>query len=173
VFSCPEPRRVFEQMVMGLLSPLPKKNGWTLAEHAGHSHPRRVQTFLSRGAWEATDLEARVRDLVVAEMGDPEAVLVIDDTQMIKKGAQSVGVAPEHCGATNQIENCQVVAMLAYATSAGHAFIGHRLYLPERWTKDPDRCREAGVPKDVVFATKPRQAVELLAEADGAGVPFG
>jgi SRSO17 transposase len=173
VFTCPEPREIFAQMVTGLLSPLPKKNGWTLAEHAGHSHPGRVQTFLCRGAWHAGELESAVRDLVVAEMGDPDAVLVIDDTQMIKKGVKSVGVAPQHCGATNQIENCQVVVMLAYATSAGHAFIGHRLYLPERWTSDPDRCREAGVPKDVVFATKPRQAVELLAEAEDAGVPFG
>lgn len=173
VFSRPEPRQIFEQMVTGLLSPLPKKNGWTLAEHAGHSHPGRVQTFLCRGAWDARELEGHVRDLVVEEMGGPDAVLVIDDTQMIKKGAKSVGVAPQHCGATNQIENCQVVVMLAYATAVGHAFIGHRLYLPERWTKDPDRCREAGVPRDVVFATKPRQAVELLTDADDAGVPFG
>jgi SRSO17 transposase len=94
VFSRPEPRQVFEQMVTGLLSPLPKKNGWTLAEHAGHTHPGRVQTCLSRGAWDPRELEAQVRDLVVAEMGDPDAVLVIDDTQMVKKGNKSVGVAP-------------------------------------------------------------------------------
>jgi len=55
--------------------------------------------------------------------------------------------------------------MATYASPAGHAFIGHRLYLPERWTSDPDRGREAGIPKDVVFATKPEQAVELLGEA--------
>jgi SRSO17 transposase len=172
VFSRPEPREVFSQMVGGLLSGLPKKNGWTLAEYAGHTHPGRVQTFLCRGAWDAAGLEARVRDLVVAEMGDPDAVLIVDDTQMIKKGAKSVGVAPQHCGATNQIENCQVVVMLTYASALGHAFVGHRLYLPERWTSDPDRCREAGVAKDVEFATKPEQAVELLAEADEAKVPY-
>jgi SRSO17 transposase len=173
VFARPEPREIFEQVVTGLLSPLPKKNGWTLAEHAGHTHPGRVQTFLCRGAWDATVLESHVRDLVVADLGDPDAVLIVDDTQMIKKGVKSVGVAPQHCGATNQIENCQVVVMLAYAGRGGHAFIGHRLYLPQRWTSDPDRCREAGVPKDVVFATKPRQAVELLQEAEAAGVPYG
>jgi hypothetical protein len=87
VFSRPEPREVFAQLVGGLLSGLPKKNGWTLAEYAGHTHPGRVQTFLSRGAWDAGDLESRVRDLVVEEMGDPEAVLIVDDTQMIKKGS--------------------------------------------------------------------------------------
>jgi SRSO17 transposase len=173
VFARPEPREIFGQLVAGLLSSLPKKNGWTLAEYAGHTHPGRVQTFLSRGAWDADDLERHVRDLVIEEMGDPEAVLIVDDTQMIKKGTKSVGVAPQHCGSTNQIENCQVVVMLTYAAAGGHAFIGHRLYLPERWTSDLVRCREAGVPKDVSFATKPEQAVELLAEADNAKVPFG
>jgi SRSO17 transposase len=173
VFSRPEPREIFAQLVAGLLSALPKKNGWTLAEYAGHAHPGRVQTFLSRGAWDAVELEDHVRDLVVEEMGDPDAVLIVDDTQMIKKGSKSVGVAPQHCGATNQIENCQVVVMATYAAAGGHAFIGHRLYLPERWTSDPDRCREAGIPTNVEFATKPEQAVELLQEADEAGMPFG
>jgi len=178
VFARPEPRVLLEQMTVGLLSPLPKKNGWTLAEAAGHTHPGRVQTFLCRGAWEAAALEAHVRDLVVETLGDDQdGVLIVDDTQIVKKGAKSVGVAPQHCGATNQIENCQVIVMLAYARlserGGGHAFIGHRLYLPERWTKDPDRCREAGVPTGVVFATKPHQAVELFAEAEAAGVPYG
>jgi len=173
VFSRPEPREIYLQMVTGLLSPLAKKNGWTLAEHAGHTHPGRMQTFLFRGAWDAAALEGHVRDLVSEELGDPDAVLIVDDTQMVKKGDKSVGVAPQHCGATNQIENCQVVVMVTYASQHGHAFIGHRLYLPERWTSDPQRCREAGVPKDVAFATKPEQAVQLLAEADTAGVPYG
>jgi SRSO17 transposase len=174
MFARPEPRVLLEQMTIGLLSPLRKKNGWALAEHAGHTHPGRIQTFLCRGAWDACALEGLVRDLVVEAMGDPDnGVLIVDDTQMIKKGRMSVGVAPQHCGLTNQTENCQVMVMLAYAGRGGHAFIGHRLYLPERWTKDPARCAAAGVPKDVVFATKPHQAVELLGEAEDAGVPFG
>jgi SRSO17 transposase len=176
VFSRPEPREVFEQVVTGLLSPLPRKNGWTLAEHAGHTHPSRVQTFLNRGAWKPSDLQRHIREMVVEGLGDPEGVLIVDDTQMIKKGVTSVGVAPQHCGATNQTENCQVVVMLAYASKRGHAFIGHRLYLPERWTSDAVRCRQAGMPKDVGFATKPVQAVQavqLLAEADAARVPYG
>jgi SRSO17 transposase len=178
VFARPEPRELLRAMTIGLLSPLPKKNGWTLAEQAGHTHPGRVQTFLSRGAWDGAALEAHVRDLVVDTLGDDQdGVLIVDDTQMIKKGVKSVGVAPQHCGSTNQIENCQVLVMLAYARLAergsGHAFIGHRLYLPERWTKDPERCREAGVPADVVFATKPRQGVELFGESEAAGVRYG
>ena len=174
VFARPEPRVLLEQMTIGLLSPLRKKNGWTLAEQAGHAHPGRIQTFLCRGAWDGAALEAQVRLMVVESLGDAEdGMLIVDDTQLVKKGTKSVGVAPQHCGATNQVENCQVIVMLAYAGRGGHAFIGHRLYLPQRWTKDPDRCREAGIPTEVVFATKPHQAVELLAEAEDAGVPYG
>ncbi|GGN48265.1 SRSO17 transposase [Actinoplanes campanulatus] len=114
-----------------------------------------------------------VRAYVVEHLGAPDGVLIIDDTQMVKKGDKSVGVAPQHCGATNQIENCQVAVMLTYAGPAGHAFIGHRLYLPKRWTDDPARCREARIPAGVGFATKLDQAIELLSEAVDAGVPFG
>jgi SRSO17 transposase len=173
LFARPEPREVFHDLVEGLLSDLEKKNGWTLAQRAGHTHPGRMQTFLSRGAWRAEDLEAEVRAYVVEHLGDPDGVLIVDDTQMIKKGDKSVGVAPQHCGATNQIENCQVAVMLTYAGPAGHAFIGHRLYLPKRWTDDPDRCREARIPATVGFATKLDQAIELLTDARDAGVPFG
>ena len=172
LFARPEPRQVFGDLVEGLLSDLEKKNCWTLAQRAGHTHPGRMQAFLSRGAWSSEALEAEVRDYVVENLGDPDGVLIIDDTQMIKKGDKSVGVAPQHCGATNQIENCQVAVMLTYAGPAGHAFIGHRLYLPKRWTGDPARCREAGIPADVGFATKLDQAVELLTDALTAKVPF-
>jgi SRSO17 transposase len=72
VFARPEPRELLRQMTIGLLSPLPKKNGWTLAEQAGHTHPGRMQTFLCRGAWDAPALEAHVRDLVVATLGDDQ-----------------------------------------------------------------------------------------------------
>jgi hypothetical protein len=58
VFARPEPWELLQQMTVGLLSPLPKKNGWTLAEQAGHTHPGRIQTFLCRGAWDATVIQA-------------------------------------------------------------------------------------------------------------------
>lgn len=173
LFSRPEPREVFKDLVEGLLSDLEKKNGWTLAQRAGHTHPGRMQSFLCRGAWSAVELEAEVRRYVVQELGSAEAVLIVDDTQIVKKGRRSVGVAPQHCGATNQTENCQVAVMLTYASAAGHAFIGHRLYLPARWSDDPARCAAAGVPAGVGFATKPQQAVQLLGEAIEAQVPFG
>jgi SRSO17 transposase len=172
LFARPEPREVFQVLVDGMLSQLEKKNGWTLARHAGHTHPGRVQSFLNRGAWSAEDLEAEIRRYVVAELGSPDACLIIDDTQIIKKGTMSVGVAPHHCDSTNQTENCQVTVLMTYAGPDGHAVIGHRLYLPARWTSDRQRCRKAGVPDTVGFATKLDLAIELLAEALNAGVPF-
>ena len=89
VFARPEPRVLLGQMTVGLLSPLRKKNGWTLAEQAGHTHPGRIQTFLCRGAWDGAVLEARVRELVVESLGDAEdGVLIVDDTALVKKGSQ-------------------------------------------------------------------------------------
>jgi len=173
LFARPEPREVFAALVEGMLSQLEKKNGWTLAQHAGHTHPGRIQSFLNRGAWSAEDLESEIRRYVVAELGCRDACLIIDDTQIIKKGTRSVGVAPQHCGSTNQTENCQVTVLLTYAGADGHAVIGHRLYLPARWTEDRDRCRAARIPATVGFATKLDLAVELLTEAVDAKVPFG
>jgi SRSO17 transposase len=86
LFARPEPRQVFHDLVEGLLSGLEKKNCWTLTQRAGHTHPGRMQAFLSRGAWSAEDLEAEVRGCVVEHLGGPDGVLIIDDTQMIKKG---------------------------------------------------------------------------------------
>ncbi|MBW4702001.1 MULTISPECIES: IS701 family transposase [unclassified Micromonospora] len=172
VFARPEPRVVFHDLVEGLLSDLPKKNCWSLSERAGHSHPGRMQALLSRGAWSADALEAEVRSYVIEHLGDPDAMLVIRDAQVIKRGDKSVGVGPQHCTLTNRIENCQVAVMLAYAAPAGTAYVGHRLHLPRTWIADSVRRRKAGIPADVAYASRPEQAVELLAEAVDAAVPF-
>ena len=99
-------------------------------------------------------------------------MLIADDTQVIKKGDKSVGVAPQHCGATGQTENCQVMPMLSYASARGHAFLDRALYLPRCWTDDPQRCAQAGVPAERGFATKPQLVLEMLDRALAAGVPF-
>ncbi|MCA1674142.1 MAG: IS701 family transposase, partial [Actinobacteria bacterium] len=127
----------------------------------------------SGASWDADALRDAVRDYVVEHLGGPDGVLIADDTQVIKKGAESVGVAPQYCGATGQVENCQVMPMLTYASGRGHAFIDRALYLPECWTADPDRCAEAGVPADRDFATKPQLVIGMLECARAAGVPFG
>ena len=117
-------------------------------EHVGHGSAYRLEWLLGGAKWDADALRDRVRDYVVATLGAEDGVLIADDTQVIKKGDKSVGVAPQHCGATGQTENCQVLPMLAYASGRGHAFIDRALYLPRRWTDDPQRCAQAGVPAE-------------------------
>ncbi|MET7608584.1 IS701 family transposase, partial [Streptomyces avermitilis] len=172
LFNRREPKVVFAQFIEGLLAELPKKNGWTLSERAGHVTADRMQWLFNGSVWDAGVLRDAVRDYVVEHLGDPEASLVIDDTQAQKKGTKSVGVAFQHCGLTGDVRNCQTMVMLTYATQAGHAFIDRRLYLPKEWTQDRERCRAAGIPDDVVFATKPEQAIAMLQQAVAAQVPF-
>jgi SRSO17 transposase len=98
-------------------------------------------------------------------------VLVLDETGFLKKGTKSAGVARQYTGTAGRIENAQVGVFLAYTSRHGTAFIDRELYLPEEWTDDPQRCRAAGVPEGVAFATKPGLTKVMLARAFAAGVP--
>ena len=96
---------------------------------------------------------------------------MLDETGVVKKGTHSAGVAKQYVGCVGKVENAQVGVFLAYASPQGVAFLDRALYLPEEWTDDPARCRQAGIPEDVAFATKPQLAQALLARARQAGVP--
>ena len=89
---------------------------------------------------------------------DPHAVLVVDETGDVKKGTHSVGVQRQYSGTAGRIENVQVAVYLTDAARGGHALIDRALYLPRSWTQDRDWCAVAGVPDDIVFATKPALA---------------
>ncbi len=157
----------------GLVAGLDRKNGWTLAERAGERSPDGMQRLLRRADWDVDGVRDDVRAFVVERLGDPDAVLVVDDTGFLKKGIRSAGVARQYSGTAGRRENCQVGTFLAYRSRWGHALIDRELYLPESWTGDRDRCREASVPDAVEFATKPRHAMVMLERAIAAGVPFG
>jgi SRSO17 transposase len=90
---------------------------------------------------------------------------------VVKKGTASAGVAKQYCGTVGKLENGQVGVYLAYASAKGVAFLDRALYLPEAWTDDPARCRQAGIPATVGFATKPQLAQAQLERARAAGVP--
>jgi SRSO17 transposase len=152
-------------MVRAMLADVAKKNSWGLAEHAGLPTPQAFEHLLGGAKWSADELREQIRGYVLAGLSDPGGALVLDDTQAIKKGTQSVGVAPQHCGATGQTENCQCMVMLSYASVHGHAFVDRELYLPTCWTEDPQRCHAAGVPPERVFMTKPQLGIVMLARA--------
>ena len=131
--------------MLGLLADLPRKNCWTIAEHAGDATPDGMQHLLARAVWDADAVRDDLRDYVVEHLGDPEAVLVVDETGDLKKGTTTVGVQRQYTGTAGRIENAQVAVYLAYASSRARV-IDRELYLPRSWTDDPDRCRPPGSP---------------------------
>jgi hypothetical protein len=170
-FARYEPRRHAAALMLGLLSGLDRKNCWTIAEHRGDVSPDGLQHLLSRAVWDADAVRDDLRGYVTDHLGDPGAVLVVDETGDMKKGDQSVGVQRQYTGTAGRIENAQVSVFVTYAAPRGHAFIDRALYLPSSWTADRDRCAAAGVPDDVEFATKPALATAMITAALDAGVP--
>jgi SRSO17 transposase len=169
-FMRPEPRRRALAYVRGLLGPVERKNGWQLAEQAGDATPDGMQRLLATYQWDADLVREDLRTYVLEHLGDPGAVLVIDETGFLKKGTKSVGVQRQYCGTAGRVENCQIGVFLAYSSPMGRTFIDRELYLPQSWALAFDRRREAGVPDEVTFATKPQLAQRLLARALAAGV---
>jgi len=159
------------EYVRGLLGPVERKNGWQLAEHAGHRHPRTIQRVLDRSAWDADAVRDDLREQVIAELGDDDGVLVIDETGFVKKGTKSCGVARQYSGTAGRVENCQVGVFLGYASAKGRAGLDRALYLPRDWADDAGRREEAGVPETIAFRTKPALALEMLERAFEVDVP--
>ncbi len=166
-----EPRRRARQYLSGLVAGVDRKNGWTLAEQAGDLSPDGMQRLLRWADWDIDAVRDEVRDYVIEHLGDPNGVLIIDDTGFLKKGVKSAGVARQYSGTAGRIENCQIGVFLAYASPTGHAFLDRALYLPKAWAEDAARRREAGVPEAVRFATKGELARAMLARAFAAEVP--
>jgi SRSO17 transposase len=171
IFARSETRERAKMYLRGLLSPLERKNGWQLAEEAGEATPYAMQYLLDRARWDAERLRDAVREYVCEQLGDPAAVLVIDETGFVKKGTKSVGVQRQYSGTAGRIENCQLGVFLSYSSPKGHTLLDRELYLPKSWTQDPARCREADVPSEVAFATKPELAARMLWRTLEAGVP--
>lgn len=146
-FARRDARGAARDLLAGLVAPLERKNCWTIAEHAGHESPHRLQHLLGRAVWDADAARNDVRDYVLARLADPDAVLVVDETGDLKKGTATVGVQRQYSGTAGRIENCQVAVFLTYAARRGYAFVDRRLYLPESWASDPARRREASVPE--------------------------
>jgi SRSO17 transposase len=130
-----------------------------------------MQRLLATADWDPDRVRDDLRAYVVEHLGDPGAVLVADETGFLKKGTTSVGVQRQYSGTAGKVDNCQLGVFLAYASPKGRAMIDRELYLPERWTDDPARCRAAKVPEEVGFRTKPQLAQLMLERTLDAGVP--
>jgi SRSO17 transposase len=132
-----------------------------------------MQHLLGRARWDADGVRDDLRDYVTGHLGDPGAVLVVDETGEVKKGTATAGVQRQYTGTAGRTENAQVAVYLAYVAPAGHALIDRELYLPQSWIADPGRCQAAGIPEGTGFATKPALARRMLARTLDAGVPAG
>jgi SRSO17 transposase len=172
VFGRNEPRAQAAKYLRGLLASVPRKNGWQVAEVIGDRIPDATQRLLYQAQWSADVAQDRLLTYTVEVFGDDDGIGVVDETGFIKQGQRSVGVKRQYSGTAGKIENCQVGTLLSYVTAKGHVFLDRRLYLPEEWCHDAERRAQAKVPTDVVFQTKPEQAMAMLAQAWQAGVPM-
>jgi SRSO17 transposase len=170
-FSREEPRQHALAYLKGLLAPVERKNGWQLAEAAGDATPYAIQHLLGRAQWSAHEVRDDLQQYVTHHLGDPQAVLIIDETGFLKKGDKSAGVQRQYSGTAGRIENCQIGVFLAYASPRGRTFLDRELYLPQQWADSPERRQAAGVPVEVKFATKPQLARQMIERALQAGVP--
>jgi SRSO17 transposase len=170
-FGRVEPRRRARAFVLGLLADLPRKNCWSIAEHAGDASPGGMQHLLGRARWDADGVRDDLRDYITGQLGDCGAVLVVDETGDVKKGTATAGVQRQYTGTAGRTENAQVAVYLAYVSPAGHALMDRELYLPRSWTTDSGRCRAAGIPEGTAFATKPALARRMVARTLDARVP--
>ncbi|MFG2386596.1 IS701 family transposase [Streptomyces avermitilis] len=161
--------RWVRDLMLGLLSDLPRKNCWSIAEWAPEATPDGMQHLLGRARWDADAVRDDVREYALEHLHDEGAVLVVDETGDVKKGTHTVGVQRQYTGTAGRIENAQVAVYLVYAGLRGHAAVDRELYTPHPWTRDPDRCRAAGLDEDTVFETKPEPAARMIGRFLDAG----
>jgi len=183
-FARPEVRTHARLYLQAILSEIPRKNGWQIAEYARQARPYGMQRLLSRAVWDEDACRDELRTLVgqtlfppplVPALADAEPlypVLVLDESGVPKRGSHSAGVALQYCGVTGRVENCQVGVFLAFVTALGHGLVDRELYLPADWCDDLPRRRAAHIPDAVTFATKPELGKVMLQRAQAAGLSF-
>jgi SRSO17 transposase len=171
-FARVEPLRQVGKYLRGLLSDLPRKNCWALAEYAGDATPDRMQRLLERAAWDTFAVMRAVRDFVVEHLAvDGLTVLVLDESGQEKAGCSTAGVKRQYVGCAGKVANAVNFVNATYSTPAGHALVGSRLYVPAAQLADPAIRSRMGIPADLRFSTKPELGLALLAECVTAGVP--
>ena len=167
-------QRMCPLYVAGLIGPGERKSIQPMAERLGLGAHDRLHHFVSAGNWDAAPLLAELARKADGLLGSEDAVLVVDDTALPKKGSASVGVAPQYASALGKQATCQTLVSLTLARGEVPVMVGLRLFLPEIWTADPARMRRAGVPAEFQVArSKPEIAIEEIDRLRAAGLRFG
>jgi SRSO17 transposase len=174
----PERRAGLKDYCSALMLPLKRKSIEPLAAaidplHVQSTH-QSLHHFVATSPWSDDAVLGAVQGWVLPRMSlqpDELTFLIADDSGMPKQGTHSVGVARQYCGQLGKTDSCQVAVSLSIANEHASLPIKYRLYLPESWSADPARCKDAGVPSDVTFATKPQISLEQIRQAKQAGLP--
>src|SRR5947199_10264896 len=167
-------RRMCPLYVSGLIGPGDRKSVQRMAARLAPGDYDQLHHFIADGVWDAAPLETELLIQADRLVGGKDAVLVIDDTAMPKKGERSVGVAPQYASALGKTANCQTLVSLTLARGEVPVMIALRLFVPESWTSDPMRMERAGVPVEYRTArTKPEIALAEIDRVTAAGVRFG
>jgi SRSO17 transposase len=170
-FTQRQTRAHFSTYVEGQLSDLGEKSCEPIAVAAGIP-PRNLQEFLSAYRWEEDLARNRLQEIVIRDHAGRNSIGLLDETSDVKQGKKTPGVKRQWCGTLGKKENCIVTVHLGYAVGDFHCLLDGDLFLPEDWSDDRDRCREAGIPDEVVYRPKWKIGLELFDRARGNGVVF-
>jgi SRSO17 transposase len=174
-FTRQEPRDQFFNYMVGQFSALERKSIEPIALQVEGGNVRAMQRLISDALWDEETMLKTYHGLLQDEMGEPDGVLIIDETGFVKKGTDSVGVARQYCGPVGKVENCQVGVFAAYASRHGYALVDKRLFLPEPWFTDAYQTRHTNckVPDEVLWQSKPQLAAAMVQDLYRAGgLPF-
>lgn len=163
-FARVEPFAQARKYITALMSDLPRKNGWTIAEHAGDGCPDRMQRLLNHAVWDHDTAMAAVRTFVVEHLADELVVAALDESGQQKQGAATAGVKRQYMGCAGRVANGVNTVYCSYATRGGHALVGARIYVPKQQITDQARRAELGIGGDVKFRTKPQLAIDITAD---------
>jgi SRSO17 transposase len=163
-FARSEPRAHFFDYMVGQFSKLERKSIEPMALEVEGGTIRGMQRFISDVHWDEEQMQWNYHQLVADELGEPDGVLMFDETGFVKKGKDSVGVARQYCGTLGKVENCQVGVFAGYASRHGYALVDKRLFFPEVWFTDAYATRrtKCQVPTALTFQRNPQLAAAML-----------
>ena len=150
-----------------------RKNIERMIEVVPDTEYQNLQHFTSHSPWNyrpVMDQVAQDSDRLLG--GSTDTGLILDETGIPKKGEMSVGTARQWCGRLGKVDNCQVGVFASLVRGASATIIDERLYLPKEWTDDLARCKNAGVPGDVVFKTKTQLALDIIRHTRSLGIRY-
>lgn len=164
-FARSEPRENFYHYMVGQLSHLERKSIEPIAVNVtGKETVRSMQRAVSEAVWDEPKMLTTYHSVVAEQMGEPDGVLMFDESGFVKKGKFSAGVARQYCGTIGKVENCQVGVFMGYASRKGYTLVDKRLFFPENWFEDTyqEKRKKCSVPQDLSFQSKPQYAAEML-----------